>query len=68
MVRSSVRAVVLAAKGSAGRVESVGVVEAVARLKVVLFGLGIKDVPELVEVVIKDNLGAYKEMFDGCRV
>jgi hypothetical protein len=63
MVRSSVRAVVLV-------VFVVVVVVAVERLKVVLFGLGMRDMPdpELVEVVIKDNLGAYKEMFDGCRV
>lgn len=65
MVRSSARAVVLV-------VFIVIVVVDVERLKgmVPVFGLGIRDMPdpELVEVVIKDNLGAYKEMFDGCSV
>lgn len=40
------------------------------RLKFAVVGLGMRDMPdpELVEVVIKDNLGAYKEIFDGCSV
>jgi hypothetical protein len=66
MLRSSCRAVVLV-------VFIVVVVIKVglrlrSRLRVV--GLGMKDMPdpELVEVVIRDNLGAYKEIFDGCRV
>jgi hypothetical protein len=62
MVRISCRAVVL--------VLVIVAVEAVARLrlKVEVFGLGIKDMPELVEVVIKDNLGAYIEILHGCSV
>jgi hypothetical protein len=63
MVRTSCRAVVL-------DLVIVDVVVDGERLKVLVFGCGIKDMPdpELVEVVIEDNLGAYKEILLGCSV
>jgi F420-dependent methylenetetrahydromethanopterin dehydrogenase len=61
MVRTSCRAVVL-------DLVIVDVVVDVERLKVLVFGFGMKAMPELVEVVIKDNLGAYKEILHGCNV
>jgi hypothetical protein len=65
MVRTSCRAVVL-------DLVIVDVVVDVERSKLLVFGFGMKDMPEpepeLVEVVIKDNLGAYKEILHGCNV
>lgn len=61
MVRISCRAVVLV-------VLIVVAVVDVERLKVLVFGFGMKAMPELVEVVIKDSRGAYKEILHGCSV